>query len=927
MLAFSLGTQSLPGGEPSGNLTHEQRKELNERVRTLEQQALDLSRKESYAEAIHLAHQVLTLSQQLYPKDQYPQGHSELANKLYLLALFLRATGEYAQAEAYMRDALAMRQKLHPKDKYPTGHLTLAGDLHAMGSLLHPQAQDLYWKGRHAEAIHKVAEAETYHRDALAVRQKLYPKDKYPHGHERLAFSLFLVGYVLGAQGMYYQADQAKLAEADAYYRDALAMFRRLYPKDKYPHGHADLARFLSYLGQFLDGKGEHAQAEAYWREVLAMRQHWYPKDKYSQGHGALAAILSNVGFALWQQGKYAEAEVYYRDTLAMYHDLAIRVAQSAPEAQALNFLVTFPRTREVFLSLTRCLRGSAENSYSFIWQTKATLTRVYYSRHMALLATESPHVQQLWQQLLSLRRQRERLLLTPVPANPHARDQTLAQLNRQIDQLDLELLPLLPAVARAEKLARSRPSDLQAHLPPHTVLIDLLRYRFMEQDPKTPGVKGFRDTPSYVAYVVTRVQVQRVELGPAEPIEEAVHAWRQALTAWKASLGEVARRDLERSAAEQAQKLRRLVWDPLAPLLPGDTQAIYLAPDIALTQVPWSALPGKGQGTILLEDYALAVLPHGPYLLDQLTAPARKPFGADTLLVVGGVRYDDQPIPPATVAKPDEVAQRAMLPTGDRLWDYLEGSERELRQVSALVPGRVVRQLSGAEASTERLLAELPQARWVHLATHGFFADRSFRSVLQLNEKLFGHRNRLGDEIGERTGEGARNPLVLSGLVLAGANQRNVPDRGILTADAIVGLNLSGLDLAVLSACETGLGDVADGEGVFGLQRAFHMAGTKNVIASLWKVDDQATAALMTLFYRNLWQEKLPPLEALRQAQLALYHHPERIGELARGRGVEFDNLVRLPTDPANKAKESRSVGKAPPKLWAGFVLSGTGR
>ena len=93
--------------------------------------------------------------------------------------------------------------------------------------------------------------------------------------------------------------------------------------------------------------------------------------------------------------------------------------------------------------------------------------------------------------------------------------------------------------------------------------------------------------------------------------------------------------------------------------------------------------------------------------------------------------------------------------------------------------------------------------------------------------------------------------------------------DRGILTAEAIAGLDLAGLELVVLSACETGLGLVGGGEGVFGLQRAFHLAGAQNVVASLWKVDDQATAALMALFYDRLWRQGKLPLEALRERSL----------------------------------------------------------
>jgi CHAT domain-containing protein len=127
------------------------------------------------------------------------------------------------------------------------------------------------------------------------------------------------------------------------------------------------------------------------------------------------------------------------------------------------------------------------------------------------------------------------------------------------------------------------------------------------------------------------------------------------------------------------------------------------------------------------------------------------------------------------------------------------------------------------------------------------------------------------------------------------------------------------------LSACDTGLGDVADGEGVSGLQRAFHVAGTRNVAASLWKVNDEATAALMALFYRNLWEKDLPPIEALRQAQLEIYRNPGTIPELAKGwRGNTF-KVVPGTGVPEDQLKPEG--GKAHPRLWAAFTLSGPGR
>jgi CHAT domain-containing protein len=150
--------------------------------------------------------------------------------------------------------------------------------------------------------------------------------------------------------------------------------------------------------------------------------------------------------------------------------------------------------------------------------------------------------------------------------------------------------------------------------------------------------------------------------------------------------------------------------------------------------------------------------------------------------------------------------------------------------------------------------------------------------------------------------------------------------DGGILTAEAIAGLDLDGLELAVLSACDTGLGESGGGEGVFGLQRAFHLAGARTVVASLWKIDDAATQALMAEFYRNLWESKLPKLEALRRAQLAmLLHYDAKAGRLrAPGAAVPVD-----PAELAAARQKLRTSGRPPlPALyWAGFVLSGDWR
>jgi CHAT domain-containing protein len=452
--------------------------------------------------------------------------------------------------------------------------------------------------------------------------------------------------------------------------------------------------------------------------------------------------------------------------------------------------------------------------------------------------------------------------------------------------------------------LEKATPADLQKLLPPGTAVVDFLGYNVVSVDPKKPGRAGETRTLHYLTFVVTKDKVSWLDLGPAKLIEDAINDWRAAITAGK---------DIP---PEMPQKVRDLVWAKVRKELPDKVKTVYISPDSALCRVPWAALPGDKPGTILLEDYAVATIPHAVFLLDKLwpqDAVKNRPTG---VLAVGGVAYDADPPKPGPVAlgsaplfKPDQKIGWAALP----------GAAVETKGVIGAAAKKKLdsQTLAGDKATTAAVLAALPKARYAHLATHGFFADPSFRSAFRVDPELF----RM--ERGERKGAGLLSPMVMSGLVFAGANNPKTPGRGVLTGEALVDLDLSGLELAVLSACETLLGDVADGEGTFGLQRAFHLAGTRDVVASLWKVPDRSTAALMALFYRNLWEKGLPPAEALRQAQLEIYRHPDKIAELAKDFRSGFEEA---PPGSSEEMKPGKD-GKAHPRLWAAFTLSGPGR
>jgi CHAT domain-containing protein len=264
----------------------------------------------------------------------------------------------------------------------------------------------------------------------------------------------------------------------------------------------------------------------------------------------------------------------------------------------------------------------------------------------------------------------------------------------------------------------------------------------------------------------------------------------------------------------------------------------------------------------------------------------------------------------------------------GPEEYKALESTGRELKRVLEAFGQGYGDGLTGTAATTAAVRQRLAQTRYAHFATHGYFDEKS----------LAAERQRLKDYLDKWTFQvdnalacvGVSNPAGYVGLVLAGANDPGNagPDGGILTGLSVVDLPLEGLRLCVLSACETGLGDLTEGEGVLGLQRAFHAAGCPNVVGSLWKVDDEATAALMTQFYYELRVNKRTPLEALREAQLTLYRHPERIAELAKGipRGkINPGDIVTLGSKPL-QTKPGERAKTTPTKLWAAFVLSGAG-
>jgi len=359
--------------------------------------------------------------------------------------------------------------------------------------------------------------------------------------------------------------------------------------------------------------------------------------------------------------------------------------------------------------------------------------------------------------------------------------------------------------------------SRVQERVPQGAVLLEMVKYRPI--DPKAPDAKRAERYGTYV--IRAGSDPEYVDLGEAAPLEKLIAEFRTVL----ANPDRPGARDLGR-------KLDEALMRPVRAKI-GNATTLYVAPEGSLNLAPLSALVDE-QGRFLLESYTINYLASGRDLLYLGRAePARGPA-----LIIADPAFDQK----ASVSPAQAGVQTRSRDFRSTKYDRLPGTATEAATLKKVLPDAAV--LTGT-AATETATKKVAGPRILHIATHGFF---------------------LQDLPGE-----SEDPMLRSGLVFAGVNAlSSAEDDGVLTALEASNLDLRGTKLVVLSACETGLGEVRNGEGVFGLRRAFVVAGAETLLMSLWQVADEATKDLMTSYYSRLSKGE-PRAEALRQAQLAM--------------------------------------------------------
>ena len=780
--------------------------------------------------------------------------HTDIADSLEKLGNVLAKLKNLPQARKHLEEALVIRRKTIPENHFATAFCLIS-----LGSVLQEQGE---------------LEASLRHRkQALAALNKETP--------EPVKVFLPIINMMRELLAKEHTEEWRKdLPRMQKLWEELLLKVCENAPEN-------DLLIALPHicLGIVLDNQGNLAEARKHYEKALALRRKALPRT-----HPDIADSLLHVASVCFRQSEVARAEELLQEANTIIYEVLARAAFAQEEAEQLALTRSHANALDWLLSATAA-RGRTNTVYPEVLAFKGVVT----ARQRWLRLVRSVADQRTLKKLQELRQTNRELVAAglvdvrhPLPANP---SKMLEELTARRGRLERELADLSADFRQQQDRSPIGSRELRAALPEATCLVDFVEYTRYSLDKQNPP--EIQEEQHLLAFVLRREQQEAVlvDLGPSEPLAALIDQWRATYSSPK---------PLNRKQLDPGAELRRLLWEPLATHLNG-VRTVLLSPDGPLHALPFAALPGSKPSTFLLEEFTFAIVPV-PQLIPELLSPDAPKLQPPSILLMGNIDFNAklQIFEAAGAGRAAPRFQYGPLPETDKEVDYLSGD------FAKAFPGKKVTLLTEATATKAAFLKVAAEHRFLHLATHGFFAKETVPSALAPATR-FGV---LRGEVSFHSKASGWHPGLLSGVVFAGVNRGDQPsaDDGILTALEVTDLDLRGSELVVLSACSTGRGKVAGGEGVLGLQRAFQLTGARTVVASLWDVDDKYTRDLMSDFYRNLWKKKLPKAVALRQAQLSM---------LEKGRVRAFEREA-----PAVKKDAPLS-----PHYWAAFVLSGDWR
>ena len=789
-----------------------------------------------YAKALSMYQRAVTIM-----SETQGENHPDVALAIENIANTYVALGQYAEAKQYYKRAITIK-----KATLGPTHPEVANTMMNLGNLY--QAERAY------------AQAEPLLLGALEITEKTYGPD-----HPDLAYILANLARV------YTHTDRQE--EAERCFRRTLEIRERSLGRF-----HPRVAVTLNNLGVLYHEQGRQEEALQCYLRALDIDQKVLGPD-----HPTVAGVLENTATVYRHEGKADSAFALYDRACEIYQKNLIRNGRALTERDALSY------SRELANAISRYLSAFLEfhpadskvekDVVNVILRGKGQVSDVMFERTRTIVMEPDADVRAVAD---SLRRHRKQLADMFVQGPGASVSQYRSEIKSLTDLINTEEMKLAEKSASFRKWRSAKAVSLERvleQLPANASLVEYLQYRRAEFDPDTI-------TPAYAAIVISKnADPVIVDLGDAVVIDDLVGSYRRHFKQ-VASLGAPSHADVTEYRTIAGEVYAK-IWLPVVDYV-GGSNLVFVCPDAALNLVSFAGLP-VAPNDYLIERHALHYLSSGRDLL-RLAEEAAPAAG---LLAVGDPDYDLSQTNKNTFNQAAEPAvSRGALPNCDdfrnALVNPLPGTRREVEQIVAAwadLESEPTTVLLGAEATEDAFKKNAETKRVIHLATHGYYVS-----------------GRCGSD---PTDDGATeapvsNPLLLSGLFLAGANRRGEiaakddGEDGVLTAFEVSSLDLTGCDLVVLSACETGLGEPEAGEGVYGLRRAFHMAGARSVVSALWEVSDQDAARFAAPLYAR--DDRTLPYR-LRELQI------EIIGS-HRGRG--------LPDHPF---------------IWAAFIAQGESR
>lgn len=535
-------------------------------------------------------------------------------------------------------------------------------------------------------------------------------------------------------------------------------------------------------------------------------------------------------------------------------------------EAEKGAFYQTINSHFEFYNSFAQVYQEQDSQIYKTIYNnqlnTKALLLNSAKTIRERILSSQDSLLLSMYQEWVDLREYLAQLY-TLSQADIEKRSVNLDSLQTVSDHLEKELS--LRSESFAGKLSASLFGwhNIQGALNPQEAAIEIIRFKWFD--------KTWTDTVYYAALIVTPETKEHPEivLLPNGNNLEGEHL-----------------RDYQRCRKVKSGKAYQQYWQPIQEKLSG-IKKVYLSPDGIYNKINLNILYNDDTQQYLVDEIDIHLVTNTKEILQ---------FGVEnksgnTAQIFGRPAYDldstQHHLALAGLKRSDNNALLSDKESTERQranFSDLAGTEKEVKDISRLLNNEGWKSTAYlGETALEEAVKSTNNPRVLHIATHGFFiasGDEDFRR----NQRNI---TPIGTSDNQTFKASSLNPMLRSGLVLAGAasylkaTEKPDTDDGILTAYEAANLSLDDTELVVLSACETGLGELRNGEGVYGLQRAFKVAGAKTILMSLWKVDDTATQELMSTFYEK-WLEHGDKRRAFREAQLLLrekYKQPEYWG------------------------------------------------